>query len=89
MPARLNGEESQGQLYPQLEVPGRSNPFSTKISPTSVLYLCAETKFHRICGKSGSDAQEKSKEERDFHWVQGVNALGRGKSAIARRKTFS
>src|SRR5260370_42663297 len=31
--------------------------------------------FHRICGKSGSDGQEKSEEERDFHWMQGVSAL--------------
>jgi hypothetical protein len=40
--------------------------------------------FHRICGKSGSDAQEKSKEERDFQWMQGVSALDQEKSVIAR-----
>ena len=26
--------------------------------------------FHRICGKSGSDGQEKSEEEINFHWMQ-------------------
>ena len=31
--------------------------------------------FHRICGKSGSDGQEKSEEEINFHWMQGVSAL--------------
>jgi hypothetical protein len=40
--------------------------------------------FHRICGKSGSDGQEKSEEERDFHWMQGLNALDQEKSAMAR-----
>jgi len=40
--------------------------------------------FHRICGKSGSDGQEKSEEERDFHWMQGVSALDQEKSAMAR-----
>jgi hypothetical protein len=37
--------------------------------------------FHRICGKSGSDGQEKNEKERDLHWMQGVSALDQEKSA--------
>ena len=40
--------------------------------------------FHRICGKSGSDGEEKSEKERDFHWMQCVSALDQEKSAMAR-----
>ena len=35
-------------------------------------------------GKSGSNGQEKSEEERDFHWMQGISALDQEKSAMAR-----
>ena len=37
--------------------------------------LIRRNEFHRICGKSGSDGQEKSEEEINFHWMQGVSAL--------------
>jgi hypothetical protein len=40
--------------------------------------------FHRICGKSGSDGQEKSEEEINFHWMQGVSALAQKQSVMAR-----
>ena len=40
--------------------------------------------FHRICGKSGSDGQEKSEEEINFHWMQGVSALAQKQSAIGK-----
>jgi hypothetical protein len=49
------------------------------VSPSGFVYheptqFIRRNEFHRICGKSGSDGQEKSEEEINFHWMQGVSA---------------
>jgi len=38
-------------------------------------HFIRRNEFHRICGKSGSDGQEKSEEERDFHLNAGTSVL--------------
>ena len=48
------------------------------------IVACRRNEFHRICGKSGSDGQEKNEEKRDFHWMRGFSALDQEKSAMAR-----
>ena len=47
-------------------------------------HFIRRNEFHRVCGKSGSDGQEKSEEEINFHWMQGVSALAQKQSAIGK-----
>ena len=50
--------------------------------------LIRRNEFHRICGKSGSDGQEKSEEEINFHGMQGVSALAQ-KNRLWQDEKFS
>jgi hypothetical protein len=48
MPARLNGEQSQGHRYPLLQVPGRSDQFSTQDQRYELTLFIRRNEFHRI-----------------------------------------
>ena len=48
-----------------------------------------ESNFGQLCSKSGSDGQEKSEEEINFHWMRGVSALAQKKHRLWQDEKFS
>ena len=70
-------------------------PQLDNVSPSGFVYhQCARfirrNKFHHIGGKSGGSDQDKSEEERDFHWMQwGRYCFGPGKIGCGKMKNFA
>ena len=58
------------------------------LSTTSVLNLFGETNFIASAAKAEATVQEKSEEEINFHWMQGVSALAQ-KNRLWQDEKFS
>src|SRR5271165_6681360 len=71
-------------------------PQLDNVSPSGFVYhQCARfirrNEFHHVGGKSGGSGQDKSEEERDFHWMQwGRHCFGPGKigSRVSRKEKW-